>query len=179
MPRIGFFGFSWGASMLNGSTLLLAVDQNFRVYVVYGVGGGQAIVLNSFRSVLTDGSTIPDRDSSNRPFPGNLEGKTVRCTVAPGFSVGREHGMSIAVQSLTGSQSMLYEWSGRLDMTSSCIGGYQIEGTAELYTSSPGNAVMCESDMYGNLMHRGTGAEDGLRRAIARRRTRTGRSTSR
>ncbi|GJM44624.1 MAG: hypothetical protein DHS20C21_14660 [Gemmatimonadota bacterium] len=181
MSAIGFEGTMAGISVLNASTLVLATGPANRVWVITGSGGGQALFTGAVRSSDSPGCPIPSEDAAGRSFPVDLSGKTVRFTVAPGFSFRSMHGVSLTVRSLEGTQPVLYDWEGRIRLSTTVVGGFEVIGTAERYGTRWHHNLdlsftigATEVEAFDYLMTGDPNDTAGLRRAAER--VRSGRS---
>ena len=150
MPYIGFNAFSAGAAVANVSIVCLAVLPPGKAFKIQGTGGGIATVAGVACSSDSGGTMVPNADASGRAFPPSLAGKTVVFEVAPGIPFRSYHHIKLAVRSLHGVQATLYEWEGRIPLSSDIPAGFSVEGTAEeVYHNQDGGSYF-DLVMYGD-----------------------------
>lgn len=128
MPRIAIRCYSTGFSQVNVSDLTIAISPPGYAYNVVGNGDGQAIFVGVAVTSSMGGSQIPQTDAQGRQFPSNPLGKAIQFELATGNSFRAPHRIIIKIQSLEGSQPTLYEWEGRIPISSTIIGGFKIDG---------------------------------------------------
>ncbi len=148
MAYFGFVALSAGVSAANISIVYIALMPQMRAYKVFGSGDGQSVLVGAARSSDRGGAYIPGVDDSGRRIPSQLSGKTVEFEVAAGISLRSSHHITLKIRSLQGRQQCLYEWDGRIPLTTGIAAGFKVEGTAVELGQNPTGGTYFDLIMY-------------------------------